>query len=319
LWGAVLGDDTDVLVVELTSSHLEYLLSGPDVAVVTTINPDHLEWHGSWDAYFAAKCRILDAQPDTGWAVINRDEPRWARELLRRVRGRLAGFGRGPGSGDGVYLTKESVVLQWDGEALELLEVAELSAAIAHPSNALAAAAASKVLGATPSAIASTLATFPGLAGRFELVAAVDGLRVINDGIALTPRKALAALAKMADGSVELICGGDDCVDGWSVEPLHSSEEEQALLEEYFEIAAKKVKHAFVLGPTAQRMRTGLLRHGLAPGQVTAVTEFDVAVARAVDAALPGDTVLLAPVFDVGAENVERFNEIADAALAKRR
>jgi UDP-N-acetylmuramoylalanine--D-glutamate ligase len=319
LWEAVLGDSTDVLVLELASSHLEYLLSGPDVAIVTTISPDHLEWHGSWDAYFAAKCRILDAQANDGWAVINCDELRWRRELLERVRGRVVGFGCRPGADDGVYMREGSVVLKWAGSTVKLLDVTELGAAITHPANALAAAAGAKAAGAGPSAIARTLTTFPGLAARFELAAFADGVSVINDGMALTPRKALAALAKMADGSVALICGGDDHLAGWSVEPLHTSEEEQALLERYFEAAAKKARHAFVVGPTAERMRTGLIRHGLAAEQVTELIDFDVAVARAVDVALPGDTVLLAPVFGVGEDNVARFNQVAAAALANRR
>jgi UDP-N-acetylmuramoylalanine--D-glutamate ligase len=188
----------------------------------------------------------------------------------------------------------------------------------AYLGNALAAAAAADVLGARPFEIAGALRRFRGLAHRCQLVAEFDGVRVIDDGIALTPRKALAALAGMRPNSVHLICGGDDVVVGWSVAPLHGSGEETALFDAFCGAAIEKAKRLFLVGSAADRLREALARCGVDERIVKGCRSLEAATDGAIRAAAGGDTVLLAPIFDLGEAELNAFPEYVSAAVGRR-
>jgi UDP-N-acetylmuramoylalanine--D-glutamate ligase len=160
------------VVVELSSFQLED--SGAldlDVAVLLNLEPDHLDRHGSFEAYRAAKLRIFDA---AGAKVVPR------------------GMGL-PGiefAADDPLPAEPSIVGAHNRE------------------NAAAATAAARAAGIGDDAIAEALRTFPGVPHRLELVAERDGVRYVNDSKATNVAAALRALAAYADEPVRLILGG---------------------------------------------------------------------------------------------------------------
>ena len=83
-------NDLDSVVCELTSVYLSYMRASPNIAVVTNLWPEHLEWHGSMQAYVRAKQTILRHQTRDDWAIINSDDPLVREHFEPLCRGRVA-------------------------------------------------------------------------------------------------------------------------------------------------------------------------------------------------------------------------------------
>lgn len=179
-------------------------------AVFTNLTRDHLDYHGTMDAYFAAKARLVDLLAPDGAVVANADDPWWQKlpAAPRRVN-----FGLGAGAD----VRAEELRFTPRGSAW-LLRSADGSRPVALPligefnvSNALAAAAAALALGESLEAVAQRLATAPQVPGRLEMLAASPA--VLRD-YAHTPdalSRALGALRPVTAGRLIVVfgCGGD--------------------------------------------------------------------------------------------------------------
>jgi UDP-N-acetylmuramoylalanine--D-glutamate ligase len=167
------------IVCELSSFQLEDIHEfRPRVAVLLNLEPDHLDRHGTFDAYREAKLRIFENQREEDTAVIPR------------------GFGSIPGA----------------AARLEFAAGDELPAEPSLPGghnreNAVAATGAARAAGISDTAIAEALRTFPGVAHRLELVAELEGVRFVNDSKATNAAAARRALAAY-DAPVHVILGG---------------------------------------------------------------------------------------------------------------
>src|SRR5688500_902992 len=190
--GALLGKlpemkPDDVVVPELSSympEHLRPMRWSPHVAVVTMVSPDHLEWHGSFDAYVDAKQNLVRFQTAGDVAVLNADDPR-ADAFAQAARGNVVR------------------VRSRDEEPFELSLVGghnQLNAQIAF--------AAARTLGVTREATSGALRSFRGLPHRLQVVCAREGVRYVNDSIATIPEAAIAANAAFPAGTVIQIVGG---------------------------------------------------------------------------------------------------------------
>jgi UDP-N-acetylmuramoylalanine--D-glutamate ligase len=167
------------IVCELSSFQLEDVDAfRPRVAVLLNLEPDHLDRHGTLDAYRAAKLRIFENQAEGDVAVVPR------------------GFGPVPGSARRVEFAGDD----------------ELPAEPRIPGphnreNAAAAVAAARAAGCAEDEIATALRTFPGVPHRLELVAERGGVRYVNDSKATNTAAARRALASF-DAPLHLILGG---------------------------------------------------------------------------------------------------------------
>ncbi len=331
---AVLADEPyDVLAVELSSYQLHWAPSlRPHSAVVLNLAPDHLDWHGSMEAYAADKGRIY--QGNTVACVYNTADP--ATEALVREADveegcRAVGFTLGaPGLSElGVVdglLVDRAFVPDRQKNAAELGSVEDVSPPVAHhhPSeegaprrrpaaphnvaNALAAAALARAYGVDPKAVREGLRVFRPDAHRIAEVAVVDGVTYIDDSKATNTHAAAASLA--AYRPVVWIAGGlakgaafDDLVQG----------------------AAGRLRAAVLIGADRELIREALARHApdvpvieAAEGQTGAVAMAEV-VAAASGIAQSGDTVLLAPAcasMDMFTNYGERGDLFAAAVLA---
>jgi UDP-N-acetylmuramoylalanine--D-glutamate ligase len=172
-------DQEQLVVCELSSFQLEDIVDfRPRVAVLLNLEPDHLDRHGSFDAYRAAKLRIFENQSADDTAVVPR------------------GFGPA-GRGRRVEFAADDPL------------PAEPSLPGAHNrENAAAAAAAARALGAGEAEIARGLREFSGVPHRLELVAERRGVRYVNDSKATNVAAALRALAAYEREPVRLIVGG---------------------------------------------------------------------------------------------------------------
>ena len=179
----------DWVVLELSSFQLAHLSDAaplPQIAVITNCTPNHLDWHGDFAAYVAAKRRLL-GQTSTGSAGKS-DKPLAilnARDPL--VRG-----------------WSDSAVFSWP-----LSDVPALPVPGNHNRhNAACAAAAAEAAGVSRSIICKSLEAFRGLAHRLQFVGEVGGRRFFNDSKATSPHATMAALASL-DEPLWLLAGGD--------------------------------------------------------------------------------------------------------------
>ncbi|MEL7253524.1 MAG: UDP-N-acetylmuramoyl-L-alanine--D-glutamate ligase [Pseudomonadota bacterium] len=282
--------DGAVVVLELSSYQTELARAlTPDVAVFTNLSPDHLDRHGGFGGYFAAKRRLFsEGGPDR--AVIGVDDPEGVFLAGQLAQGpsddrvlRVSVEGKLTGPGWNVFARKGFLSEYRKGRqaaSIDLREVAGLPGAHNHQ-NACAAYAACRALGIAPRLIEDAFYSFEGLPHRSQIVAKRDGVVFVNDSKATNVDAALKAL--LAFDRVRWICGG---------------------LEKEGGIAGLKpglrhVAKAYVIGREAAGFALQL-------GDVEAevCTTMDRAVTRAMEEAEAGDTVLLAP----GAASFDQYD-----------
>jgi len=173
-----LGPD-ELVVVELSSFQLEDIVRfRPQIAVLLNLEPDHLDRHGSFEAYRAAKLRIFENQTESDTAVVPRD-------LDHKVRARRVEFA-----------------------ADDPLPAEPALRGLHNRENAAAATAAARAAGATNEQIARGLREFNGVPHRLELVGERNGVGYVNDSKATNVAATLRALAAYEDTPVRLILGG---------------------------------------------------------------------------------------------------------------
>lgn len=297
------------LVVELTSSHLEYMHVSPNVAVVTTISPDHGEWHGSIEAYYAAKGVILRHQSADDWAVLNHDNPLSLTLAGDSCHSQAIHFSTASQLERGVFIEGEEIVSSVDGERRVIAGVGEMAAHRQYLPNVLAASAAAFVAGATPTAIRDVIRTFRGLRQRLEFVGRIDGAAVFNDGLAQTPRKTLYGLESFSDDSLVLISGGERRIEGYGSEGfLHTSAAERELLHELCRVVARKARRLVVLGEGGRELADLMLATGYSGDRISWKPTLRAAVHEASLVLEDGDTVLLSPVYYIDVQEVAGFN-----------
>jgi UDP-N-acetylmuramoylalanine--D-glutamate ligase len=231
------------VVVELSELQLPSLGRGTTVAVYTNVTADHLDRHGSLEAYRRVKRRLAELVDPEGALVLNLDDPvvgayaalgatpTVCYRLARPIPGGLgivdgwvvaAGVERLPLAGGGVAAT---------GPGGRLMPVDELPLPGPHNrSNLLAATGAALLFGVAPDAIRRQAASFRGVEHRLELVAEVDGVRFVNDSQGTQP-DAVAAALRSFEAPLVLIAGGrDKGIDLAALGPVAAERASAALL-----------------------------------------------------------------------------------------
>jgi UDP-N-acetylmuramoylalanine--D-glutamate ligase len=199
---ALVGADTSAAVFAELSS---FQLQGIDtfrvpVAVLLNVAHDHIDWHGSHEAYARAKARIFENQTSEDVAIVHDDEV--CRSLARGDASTiLFADDRLPPGGAGV---DDGWIVVPQGRVVELSMLR--TSGRPNRADAVAAAAAACALGVEPREVGDALAGFEPRPHRIEHVATVDGVTYINDSKATDPHATLAALEGMSD--VVLIAGG---------------------------------------------------------------------------------------------------------------
>ncbi|CAB1128513.1 UDP-N-acetylmuramoylalanine--D-glutamate ligase [Candidatus Hydrogenisulfobacillus filiaventi] len=277
----------DRVVLELSSFQLERVERSPWGAVLLNLSPNHLDVHGTLEAYAAAKSRIFRYQGPDDWLVVPWGDPVVTALWEGVHRGRRWFFSPGdPGMAGyrGTLVADGYLWFQDDHGRQPVLAVQDLRLPGRHNlANAAAATAAVLAAGGAVEDIAPVLASFSGVPHRLEPVGMVGGVRFINDSIATTPDRTLAALAAVPGPLVVILGGYDKHLD---FAPLA-----RGLLQ-------APVRAVVLLGATAGRI-AGALEAAAGPAGPPFVVEhaagFDEAVSRARALARPGDAVLLSP------------------------
>jgi UDP-N-acetylmuramoylalanine--D-glutamate ligase len=210
------------VVDELSELQLPSLTRGTTVGVYTNVTADHLDRHGSLEAYRRVKRRLAELVDPDGALVLNLDDPvvgayaaLGATPTVCYRLGRPIGGGLGIVDGWVVAAGVERLPLAGGGVAAagpggRILPVDELPLPGRHNlSNLLAATGAALLFGVAPDAIRRQAGTFRGVEHRLELVAEIDGVRFVNDSQGTQP-DAVAAAVRSFDAPLVLIAGGRD-------------------------------------------------------------------------------------------------------------
>ena len=277
---SLLSGEPDLYVVELSSFQLETTRTlRPRVAALLNVSPDHLDRHGGFESYRAAKARIFRGAET---AVLSGDDP-WLAALGADLAGagtRVLTFTVRPPRGEGEYGLVPHGGRTWlarGGDRRAALD--ELALPGGHNAlNALAAMAVADEIGVGRRAVGNALRSFGGLAHRCEPVGRAGGARWYDDSKGTNVGATIAAVNGF-DAPLVLIAGGDG--KGADFRPLG-----RALRE-----SAPRIRQVVLLG------RDGPAIRSLIDGRVPAagVRNMREAVARARAAARPGDVVLLSP------------------------
>jgi UDP-N-acetylmuramoylalanine--D-glutamate ligase len=283
-------DDVDVLVAEVSSFQLACSETfHPRVAIVLAISPDHLDWHGSYEQYVAAKARITAHQTPDDLLVFDADDAD-ASAIAAGSRARRAGFSR--------HTDASEHAREVDGELRAadgrvLAAVTAMRRAFVHDrTNALAAATAALAVGATTAGVQDALANYATLPHRVALVGEAGGVRWYDDSKATNPDATLRALESF--DSVVLLAGGRN--KGLDLGVLAR--------------AATRVRAVVAFGEAAPDVARAF--GDLVP--VVTVGSMRDAVRAAADRARSGDAVLLSPAcasFDAYANYGERGDDFA--------
>lgn len=291
-----------VAVVETSSFQLAGIRAfNPRIGVLTNLAPDHLDWYSSVDDYYADKAHLFrNATGESRWVINGEDEK------ARRLPGGAAGtryyfrVASGPAEGElGGWLSPDGwITLRLQpGKDERIVPADQLRILGPHNvANALAAAIAARLAGASADSIARGLRSFEAPPHRLQPVAEVDGVLWINDSKATNIASTKVAVRGMTRPTV-LLLGG-----------RHKGEPYTELLPEL----AGKVRAILAYGEAGPIIEEDLA--GKAPVE-RVHGGFDDVVARAREIARPGDAVLLSPAcssFDMFANYEERGQRFAE-------
>ncbi|OIQ32289.1 MAG: UDP-N-acetylmuramoylalanine--D-glutamate ligase [Alphaproteobacteria bacterium MedPE-SWcel] len=273
--------DGGVVVLELSSYQTDLARAlTPDVAVFTNLTPDHLDRHAGMGGYFAAKRRLFaEGGPDRAIIGVDEDEGLFLAGQLSegpsddRVIRISSGQKLSGDAGWTVFARKGFLSEYRKGRqagSIDLREIPGLPGAHNHQ-NACAAYASARTLGLAPRVIEAAMKTYPGLPHRSQRVAEAAGVAYVNDSKATNVDSAAKALS--AFRKIRWICGGLEKEGG--LEALRG--------------ATGEVIRAYVIGREAAQFAMQL------DVEAEVCTTMEQAVARAMEDAGAGETVLLAP------------------------
>jgi UDP-N-acetylmuramoylalanine--D-glutamate ligase len=284
----------DLAVMELSSFQLELMTLSPQMAVVLNITPNHLDRHGTMDAYFAAKARILEFQTSQDVAILGRDDP-GAWSLAAKAFGRVLSFGMSELSSgqSGTFLHAESLYMREAGSDTCILPRSRIHLRGEHNLlNVLAACAIGAIAGFPPQAMEKAVDNFFGVPHRLEFIRRWGGADWYNDSIATAPERTIAAINSF-DEPLVLLAGGRDKDLPW---------------EDFAALVCNRVDHLILFGEAAEKISRAMSIPGCKVITMTRCAGLNEAVQAAAQVVEPGDVVLLSP----GGTSFDEFKDFEE-------
>ena len=264
--------DKDTLVMELSSFQLMGIQEfHPEIAVITNLMPTHIDYHGSFEDYVAAKWNIQSNMTAADYLVLNFNQE-LAKELATKTNATVVPFSTLE-KVDGAYL--EDGLLYFRGE--KVMAADEIGVPGSHNvENALATIAVAKLRGVDNETIKETLSAFGGVKHRLQFVDQINGVKFYNDSKSTNILATQKALSGFDNSKVILIAGG-----------LDRGNEFDELVPDI-----TGLKKMVILGQSAERVKRAADKAGVAYVDATDIAD---ATRKAYELAEEGDVVLLSP------------------------
>ena len=266
------------VVAEISSFQLEGARTfHPHIAVMLNLTPDHIDRHGSFAGYGAAKEKVFANQTAADFLVLNLDDDAVS-AMAKRAKSRIFFFSRRQELAEGAFLSNGEIRLRWQGRDERVCSIHEMKLFGGHNvENALAACSAAYLAGVAAEKLAGVLRTFSGVEHRIEPVATIAEVTYYNDSKATNPESSIKALEAFP-GHVILIAGGRD---------------KNTDLSEFMRLVKEKVDLLILIGEAAERFAAAARAAGY--GKVVRAGTFAEAVEIANKTAKPPQVVLLSP------------------------
>lgn len=292
--------EDSVAVAEMSSFQLETIHEfRPKVSAILNITPDHLNRHHTMEAYIKAKEDIAKNQTKEDTCVLNYEDE-VTRKIGENVKANVLYFSSQRKLDRGIYLDDGNIILRQDEEIL-VCNVNELKLLGTHNyENVMASVAMAAAYGTPMEVIRRTIKEFAGVEHRIEFVREKDGVAYYNDSKGTNPDAAIKGIQAMNRPTV-LIGGGYD---------------KDSEYEEWIQAFDGKVKLLVLVGATKEKIAEAAERVGFV--SYVMADSFEEAVEKCIEAAEPGDAVLLSPacaswgMFKNYEERGDKFKELVN-------
>lgn len=269
--------EDDMAVVELSSFQLMSMRQSANVAVVTNLAPNHLDWHRDMAEYVAAKENVYLHQTAADKLVVNADNAITS-ALAPKAKGRVEQFSRQSAPERGCFFDGETVF--YCGEAV--MKRTDIRIPGLHNVENYMAAICATADYASRADWLAVAREFTGVEHRIELVRELRGVKIYNDSIASSPSRTTAGMRSF-DQKVILIAGGYD---------------KHIPFDDLGREICRHVKLLVLCGATAGMIEAAVKaapEYTAGSPEILNFTDFRTAVETAVSRAEPGDVVTLSP------------------------
>jgi UDP-N-acetylmuramoylalanine--D-glutamate ligase len=289
-------ESDDIAIMELSSFQLEQMTISPNIAAILNITPNHLDRHGTMEAYTAAKAHILAFQSKNDVAILGHDD-RGAWSSRDKVNGKLFTFSMNALDAglDGAYLHEGLLSLRDGNTCTPLISREKIQLRGDHNvQNVLAAFTIGHAAGIPLNAMLDAVEDFHGIPHRLVLVRELNGVRWYNDSIATAPERSIAAIRSF-DEPIVLLLGGRDKDLPW---------------EELIHLVNERVDHVVLFGEAAEKIQKTVAGLGSEKMRfsIARVNGLHEAVVKAAEIARSGDVVLLSP----GGTSYDEFKDFEE-------
>jgi UDP-N-acetylmuramoylalanine--D-glutamate ligase len=293
----------DYAVTELSSFQLMTMKKSANIAVITNISPNHLDYHRDMEEYTQAKLNVYKYQSEGDFVVLNADNAVCA-GLCSSVPAGLRTFSRKAKPEKGCWFDGNAIIYTDETGSREIIKRSEIKLPGLHNvENYMAAFSA--VIDIVGDEVCRELAKeFGGVEHRIELVREKDGVKYYNDSIASSPTRSIAGLNSFSKKLIMIAGGYDKHLSYDVIGP----------------VICDKVKKLVLVGATSEKIKNAVLSTDCAEKpEIFEFTDFEKAVRCASDIAAPGDVVILSPasasfdMFKNFAERGKRFKDIVNS------
>lgn len=282
----------DFIVAELSSFQLMKMTVSPNIAIITNISPNHLDWHMDMDEYIKAKTNIFTFQGRSDTLVLNLDDD-YSKQFSKQAKGNIGFFSGMKQLENGIYFTEKGI---YKGSEL-ILDDNEILLVGRHNRYNYACAITAVYDFITAKAIKTVAKSFRGVEHRCEFVRELNGVKYYNSSIDSSPTRT-SACVKAFKNKVIIICGGYD--KNIPLEPLGT-------------LFLEKAKYVVLMGDTADKIESILKGIGFA--LYCRVNTMEEAIEKAKERSANGDCIVLSPAaasFDMFLNFAERGNIFKD-------
>ncbi|MDQ5983214.1 MAG: UDP-N-acetylmuramoylalanine--D-glutamate ligase [Eubacteriales bacterium SKADARSKE-1] len=274
--------EDDIAVVELSSFQLISMRKSPDIAVVTNLEPNHLDMHKDMAEYIDAKKNILLHQNAFSKTVLNLDNEITSK-FSDSCRGQTLFFSTKKECENGAFVDVDTIYMSIKGKKTPIMKTSDIKIPGKHNvENYLAAICA--VFGLVSiEDIIWTAKNFAGVEHRTEFVREKNGVKYFNDSIASSPTRTISGTLSLHDNKIILIAGGYD---------------KKIPFDKLGPVISNKVKLLILMGQTANKIETAVRNSSAYEKnnpKIVTVKNMEEAVNAAYRSAVSGDIVSLSP------------------------
>lgn len=273
---------SDIAVVELSSFQLISMRKSPDVAIVTNIEPNHLDIHKDMQEYVDSKKNVIMHQNAFSISVLNADNT-LSNSFSDDVRGVLRKFSRKAPVYNGCYYSNGDIIYSDFSKETKVMSSTDIKIPGMHNVENMMTAICAVWGLVDVEDIVYVAKTFCGVAHRAEFVRELDGVKYYNDSIASSPTRTSSGTLSLYENKIILICGGYD---------------KNLDYTDLGDKICKKVKHLILLGATADKIEIAVKNSAdfdTCDINIVRVKSMDEAVNKARELAVCGDIVSMSP------------------------